>query len=690
MVSKVARGPSVINEEIGERADKSIVYLADLTYTGRVMASNMMPLGIGLVGAYLLKTRTDIELDLFHYPWDLSEALLSRLPNVIGFASYTWNHELAYAFASRVKAHSPNTVVVFGGPNYGLVHSEMIDYWRRYPLIDFQVVLEGEQSFADLFEMLVRYNFDVTALKAAQAKPSNCHYQWQGELITGPLLPRIEDLNLLPSPYLSGLMDKFFDGKLVPLVHTTRGCPFTCTFCSEGASYFNKVKQRVDLLPELEYIGQRVGVIKEVRITDANFGMYKEDILKAHLFAQVRDKYGWPENILVSTGKNQQERVIEVGKILRGAMLVGASLQSTDPGVLEKIERTNISIEALQRVARDGNTRETNTYTELILCLPGDSVAKYTQSLRDVITAGMGVVRTYQLTMIPQTELNTPQSRTKYGMTTAFRIMQRGLGRHEVFGELFSSVEPEEVCIGNSTMSLADWVECRELGLTIEVIHNSDLYSDLAGLCRHFKLSWFDFLLNFYSKRRSYSPSITRLYDQFREDASEGLWSSREELVAEVTENLDKYLADTEGTNELSKGKAIATFLLFDEIHAVLIHEMEEILKKNGSMTELLSVYLREAREFGKYTKGYLLDYSAHFESDFYFDHVRLLDDNYRCNFLSTWSDDAVHYVFHNSESQAGVIKRYLDQYGTTIDGLGKILMSVPPKQLYRTVERVP
>ena len=687
---KVAIAPSVINGVIGKPTDKSLVYLADLTYTGRVMGSNMMPLGIGLVGAYLLKMRTDVDLELFHYPGDLSEALLGRLPNVIGFASYTWNHELAYAFASRIKAHSPNTVVVFGGPNYGLEHSEMRTYWRRYPLIDFQVVLEGEQSFADLFEMLVRYSFDVTALKSARIKPSNCHYQWLGELITGPLLPRIANLNDLPSPYLSGLMDKFFDGTLVPMVHTTRGCPFTCTFCSEGASYFNKVKQRVDLEAELDYIGQRVGVIKEVRITDANFGMYKEDIPKAHLFAKVRDKYGWPDNICVSTGKNQQERVIEVGKILRGAMLVGASLQSTDPDVLEKIERTNISIEALQRVARDGNTQETNTYTELILCLPGDSVAKYTKSLRDVISAGMGVVRSYQLTMIPQTELNTPQSRIRYGMTTAFRIMQRGLGQYEVFGESFTSVEPEEICIGNSTMSLADWVECRELGLTIEALHNSDLYSDLAGLCRHFDLSWFDFLLNFHLKRRSYTLNITQLYDKFRADASEDLWSSREELVGEVNENLDKYLADTEGNNELSKGKAIATFLLFDEIHAVLFQEMEELLKANGFMNELLGVYLREARQFGKLSKGSLLEYSARYEGDFHFDHVSLLRDNYRCNPLTTWPAEAVHYVFHNSQSQASVIKRFLDQYGTTIDGLGKILMRVPPKQLYRTVQKVP
>lgn len=51
----IASNHSVVDEPRARPVEKSLVYLADLTYTGRVMASNMMPLGVGLVGAYLLK-----------------------------------------------------------------------------------------------------------------------------------------------------------------------------------------------------------------------------------------------------------------------------------------------------------------------------------------------------------------------------------------------------------------------------------------------------------------------------------------------------------------------------------------------------------------------------------------------------------------------------------------------------------
>lgn len=78
----IASNHSVVDEPRARPVEKSLVYLADLTYTGRVMASNMMPLGVGLVGAYLLKARSDVDLELFHYPADLSEALSSRLPHV--------------------------------------------------------------------------------------------------------------------------------------------------------------------------------------------------------------------------------------------------------------------------------------------------------------------------------------------------------------------------------------------------------------------------------------------------------------------------------------------------------------------------------------------------------------------------------------------------------------------------------
>ncbi|MCK5081706.1 MAG: hypothetical protein KAR31_02265, partial [Candidatus Omnitrophica bacterium] len=65
--------------------EKKLIFLADLTHTGTVISSNVHPLGVGLIAAYLLKNfPDDIEVELFKYPDDLSSALEKRRPHIMG------------------------------------------------------------------------------------------------------------------------------------------------------------------------------------------------------------------------------------------------------------------------------------------------------------------------------------------------------------------------------------------------------------------------------------------------------------------------------------------------------------------------------------------------------------------------------------------------------------------------------
>ena len=53
------------------------------------------------------------------------------------------------------------------------------------------------------------------------------------------------DLTLIPSPYLSGRLDQFLDGKLMPVIQTNRGCPFSCTFCRGTNLLVKSQKERM-------------------------------------------------------------------------------------------------------------------------------------------------------------------------------------------------------------------------------------------------------------------------------------------------------------------------------------------------------------------------------------------------------------------------------------------------------------
>lgn len=669
-------------------AERELIYLADLTHTGQLVASNTHPLGIGLVGANLIaRLGHQVEVELFKYPDDLNAALKRRIPRVIGFANYSWNCNLGQAYAQFVKERYPQTVVLFGGPNYGWTTEEHLDYWRRYPYIDFYVMKEGENAAVELIKALARFGYDVTAMKRAGILVSSCHYMHDGQLIEPPLMPRVADLDELPSPYTMGLMDKFFDNVLIPMTYSTRGCPFKCSFCTEGTPYYNRVAKRTRLEEDLRYIAERIGTIQDLIITDANFGMYREDLEKARAIAEIQREYAWPKHIHVSGGKNQKERLLEIATLINGAMNVAASLQSTDRQVLDNVRRSNISLDELTFVGKWGNKIDANTYAEIILGLPGDSLQAHTGSLRDAVNAGLSFLRLYQLIMLPETDMNTRETREKFGMKTMWRVMPRCFGNYRYLDEEFECAEAEEICVAQNTLTFDDYLECRELDLTIEITHNVNIFRELFGLARCFGLSWFDFLLRYHRKRRSCGVGLKKLYDTFREDTIKPLWNSREELLAYARANLGKYILDELGTNELFKGKVASFFLLQDELHDALYAEMEAMLCEHGYFDDNLADYMQELKDFSKCRKKNLLDTSEVHKKTYHFDFRALLDEDYNADPRCYRLQQPIRVTFSHNEEQKAAMSAYIKQYGTSVVGLGRILMRAHVKRLFRNME---
>lgn len=141
-----------------------------------------------------------------------------------------------------------------------------------------------------MFDILLEHGFNTKKIKEKELHIPNIHYSYKNKVVGGDLVSRLSNLDEIPSPYLSGLMNKFFDKKLIPLLQTARGCPFQCTYCQEGQPYFNKPSrfsiQRIR--DEFDYIAQRAKVPNLI-IVDSNFGMYKEDVeICKHLISKGR------------------------------------------------------------------------------------------------------------------------------------------------------------------------------------------------------------------------------------------------------------------------------------------------------------------------------------------------------------------------------------------------------------------
>ena len=268
---------------------KKTICLIDITHENKLgLGSDLMPLQVGLVGSYTLKEHGDlVDVVLTKFISEVSNILQNEPLFIAGASNYLWNIDITYKVLSRIKEISPTTITVMGGPNYPDVFEEQIAFLEKYPNLDFYVYKDGEVPFANLVGHLLK-NSNLDTVK--KAKLRSVHALVEGKPYFGELEPRLRDLTAIPSPYTTGLMDKFFEEKLIPAIQTNRGCPFTCTFCTEGSRYYTKVfKTSFERKKaEIDYISERVKHTTILRVTDSNFGMFEEDVEFAEHIGEVQ------------------------------------------------------------------------------------------------------------------------------------------------------------------------------------------------------------------------------------------------------------------------------------------------------------------------------------------------------------------------------------------------------------------
>jgi radical SAM superfamily enzyme YgiQ (UPF0313 family) len=160
--------------------------------------------------------------------------IVALQPDYLGLSATTISVNNAARIAERVKRRLPGVVTILGGPHVSAIPERTLD---AFSSIDFGISGEGEVS---LFEFLERFESgtsydDVPGLA----------YRRDGCTRANPRAPYIDDLDALPEPawdLLSDFPHKFqpsifgYPRSPVATLITSRGCPFSCTFCDRSTS----------------------------------------------------------------------------------------------------------------------------------------------------------------------------------------------------------------------------------------------------------------------------------------------------------------------------------------------------------------------------------------------------------------------------------------------------------------------
>ncbi len=432
---------------------------------------NYLPYSIGLLQVYAEKNSPRPERYNFYPAIYKREAIGKAVEHlksadIVGFSLYVWNHEISMEIARRLKALNPNILIMAGGPH---VPDGPEGWLRKHPWVDVAVHNEGEKTFLELIETYPSRDWaNVAGLSFIDAN---------GKYVRTTARERFKELDEVPSPFLEGtfknIMISNTSESWIGLWETNRGCPFRCTFCDWGSATAGKVtKFGIDrLFAEADWFASQK--IEYIFCCDANFGIQKRDVEIAEYVAGVKKKTGFPSGLSVQNTKNATERAYLTQKILSDAGLnkgVALSMQSVDMTTLEAIKRDNISIDTYNELARRFTSDGVETYSDLILGLPGETYRSFVNGVSHLIANGQhNRIQFNNCSILPNAEMGNPAYQDKYGIKTVRSEIINIHGERIVLED--DMPEYQELITCTASTPLEDWRKTRAFGWMAAFLH---------------------------------------------------------------------------------------------------------------------------------------------------------------------------------------------------------------------------
>jgi len=181
----------------------------------------------------------------------LKQEVASFQPQIVGITSMTATFPSAIQVAHVLKECCPEALTVMGGPHVTFMDTTTL---MEHADVDVVVRREGEETLLELADCVTKKkDFDQVA---------GITFRKNGNVVRTSDRPFIQNLDDLPFPaYHLFPLDKyqtgrsFFKKRILPIM-TSRGCPFSCSFClaSKMVGKGFRVRSPKNVVDELEWL----------------------------------------------------------------------------------------------------------------------------------------------------------------------------------------------------------------------------------------------------------------------------------------------------------------------------------------------------------------------------------------------------------------------------------------------------
>lgn len=562
--------------------------LADLTHTQQQPGA--VPLAAGYLAAYVQARYPDIEIAIYTDPHHLLADLMVKPPDVVGFSLKMWNERLSAYCAREAKRLCPKVLTIAGGPSVPQTLSDAATFFESNEgWCDTVVAGEGEDALDGLIHTLR------SPVHSRVELPPCLH-------IRGTT---IENLSDIPSPYLTGWLDPWLAEGWSPIVASQRGCPYSCQFCVSGASEWSHLRPfSLDrVYAEIDYIRQRT-TSDTLMLTDENLGILKgRDVDLASYIRASHDNYDWPKYLYVYTSKIVTDWTRQCVELIAPMAEFCQSFQTLHEPTRKAIGRTNQKLDRFLDNVKWAKEQGILTSTEMIFGLPLETRETYIKGIEWLLCSGVKVY-SYNLKLLSGSALASAESRQRYGFKTRFRLPDRAYGRYN--GEVVA--EAEEVVVGSSTFTEADYAYTRRYGLWLEVASGRGYLTECMAEMRKHGVPGEKLVAFLAEHTFEQYPWLRTFADEYSIDAEAELWDSADDCAMPAEAILDGGKSDHRAKLNL----VYAESLMGSEIgRRELLDVVWGFARKHGPTADAIS-------DLCEYVYGPLAEHLARFQAKEY------------------------------------------------------------------------
>jgi radical SAM superfamily enzyme YgiQ (UPF0313 family) len=673
------------------------IFLGDLVHTWEKTSVWTMPLNIGFLATYAQKhLGSDLEVRLFKRPEIMIEAIKNEKPDVVGLSYYVWNQNLNHLVMQIAKEHLSQVLTVGGGPcitSLNATEEGARKFFTGQPEVDVYCVNQGEAPFLEALKAFNAAGSDLDELRR-QTIPGVMvnNLASENKVQIGTLIDAILDLDQIPSPYLTGLLDEFFDDHIIPIIETNRSCPYRCTFCAWGIGTDKLARFSEErVLGEIDYISKRARLTANMYVADANFSILERDAKFAARMYENKLKSGYPGHVMVQWNKSRPDRVLKTIRSFGDITEIGASMQSLNPDVLDVIKRRNLPIESVAELKKSLEDEGSNTvlFSELILGLPNETSESHLYANRTLMDLGAEVFN-YNLHLLPGTEMDSADSRTDYFTRTGWRLHDNAFGIYD--GQ--TVFEGQEVVLQTSTMTMEELRSFRFIHFILQFMWGRRWYYDYLMLFKGYEIHPLDVILEVCRTFREDSGELGEVYKEFQSDHDLENFETFEELADywRQDQNLERLRNGSYG-----KLNYLFTFKILLEHQSAFNVLLDAVARKLASDISTEKIFLNQIKDVLHFSETLRIGLSEDFSltesrmASFNFDILAWKANGSKGKLDGDAAVAKFEYEFFLPENQQTMLNRQLQQFkgGDINRTLRKMSEDTSPEQFFYQVRQV-